>query len=291
MKFFAIVSVLVLLFAGGCNAELSQSIGLEGVRNARELGGYQAENGRTVKHGVLLRTAELSGATSRDILRLQEVYHLAVVADFRMSLEVASHLDPVIQGAENLHLRIMDEDAVRRALTSSEDLAMLMNGDKIGVLIKAVEKGVVGEQMYIDFLSGAQGKNGYSRMFRELLELPEGRAFLFHCTQGKDRTGCAAMLILSALGVDEKTILADFELTNSFNAALIQAQLKLLQDRGYSGAELDKLMKAMDEVDPQYMVNAINWIKQNYGSVVGYISGELGVTPQELEALKGKFLE
>ena len=46
-------------------------------------------------------------------------------------------------------------------------------------------------------------------MFREIIDLPEGEALLFHCSQGKDRTGCAAMLILSALGVDEETATED----------------------------------------------------------------------------------
>ena len=37
-----------------------QSIRLTGVGNARELGGYKAEDGRTIRHGLLLRTAKLS---------------------------------------------------------------------------------------------------------------------------------------------------------------------------------------------------------------------------------------
>lgn len=106
MKYFAIVLGLVLLFSGGCSAGQlhTQCIGLECVGNARELGGYTAQGGKSVKHGVLLRTAELSGVASTDILRLQNVYNLAVIADLRMSHEVAQHPDPVIQGAKYLHL-------------------------------------------------------------------------------------------------------------------------------------------------------------------------------------------
>ncbi|MBQ2675637.1 MAG: tyrosine-protein phosphatase [Prevotella sp.] len=205
------------------------------------MGGYTAQGGKSVKHGVLLRTAELSGAASTDILRLQNVYNLAVIADLRMSHEVAQLPDPVIQGAKYLHLKIMDEAALMKDL-NSQDLEALRNGDKVGMLIRAVKRGVVGEHMYIDFLSGEQGK---------------------------DRTGCAAMLILAALGVGENTILADFALTNHFNAELIKAQREMLVDMGYSGSELDKIMKAFYEVDPQYLVNAINWLRENYGSSEG----------------------
>ena len=49
----------------------------------------------------------------------------------------------------------------------------------------------------VDFLSSDVGKAGYGEFFRALLALNEGQAILFHCSQGKDRTGCGAMLISS----------------------------------------------------------------------------------------------
>jgi len=128
-------------------------------------------------------------------------------------------------------------------------------------------------------------------MFKELLELPEGEALLFHCTQGKDRTGCAAMLILSALGVDEATTLYDYMLTNTFNAQRIEAERQMLEGMGVEESEFDLYMTAMDQVDPQYMVNALEWMKDNYGSVLGYITGELGVTEAQIEQLRDKYLE
>ena len=155
----------------------------------------------------------------------------------------------------------------------------------------AVKMGIIGDQMYINFLSGDQGKASYAQMFKELLELPEGEALLFHCTQGKDRTGCAAMLILSALGVDEETILYDYVLTNTFNAQRIEAEQQMLEGMGVEESEFDLYMTAMDQVDPQYMVNALEWMKDNYGSVLGYITGELGVTEAQIEQLRDKYLE
>ena len=145
--------------------------------------------------------------------------------------------------------------------------------------------------MYINFLSGDQGKENYKRMFEELLSMPEGKSLLFHCTQGKDRTGCAAMLILSALGVDEGTILQDFMLTNTFNEKLIESERKMLIEKGYEGKELQTLMIAMDEVDSEYIQLALGWIKENYGSVKGYITKELGISDEQIEALKTMYLE
>ena len=56
--------------------------------NARELGGYRAEDGRTVRHDILLRTARLSGATEEDKQRLISEFHPAVVVDFRGDVEI-----------------------------------------------------------------------------------------------------------------------------------------------------------------------------------------------------------
>lgn len=285
------VLVLLLLFCTAHSA--TQSIGLNGVGNARELGGYSAPGGHHVKHGVLLRTAALSGATSDDIHRLLDVYHLSAVLDFRMTYETDSAPDPEIPGVKNIHLRIINEEAsqeIQRKYIAEHGLKPDMS-NKLEVLKLAVMSGIINDNMYIRFLSDAQGKEGYRRMFQELLALPEGKSLLFHCTQGKDRTGLAAMLILSVLGVDEDTIMADFMLTNTFNAELIERERQMLIQQGYEGEELDRYMKVMDEVDPQYMINVLEWIKENYSSVTGYITKELGITQEQLDILRGKFLD
>ena len=271
----------------------TQSLGLSGVNNARELGGYAAADGKKVKKGTLLRTAALGKATNEDIRKLCDEYHLATVIDLRMSREVTANPDPEIEGVKNVNLGIMDEKTMAEkmsALTPADMEGIDMN-DPVGRLKLAIKAGIVGDQMYIDFLSSDQGKEGYKKMFEELLAVPDGGSLLFHCTQGKDRTGCAAMLILSALGVDEETIINDFMLTNTYNAKLISSQRKELIDAGYSGDELQTLMSAKDEVNEQYMRNALVWIKENYGSVEGYITDALGITDDQINTLKAKYLE
>ena len=215
-------------------ASASGSLGLTGVGNARELGGYHSADGRIVRRGVLLRSAALSAATEDDLQRLREKYHLAVVADFRMDSEVERVPDPNMDGVRNLRLPIMDTDLYAERysrlvelLAASEDPS-----DRMTQLFAAVDSGIISDQMYVEFLMGAQGKTGYRQLFEELLALPEGRSLLFHCTQGKDRTGVAAMLILSALDVDEETILSDFLLTNEYNADLIEGEKRMLAGRG-----------------------------------------------------------
>ena len=276
------------------STENSQSLSLTGVGNARELGGYAAEDGKTVKRGVLLRTAKLSKATEEDIERLRAVYHLAVDVDFRGDRETESAPDPEMEDVEYLNIHILDDSAGPSDEMKAEIAALEEQGveiDRITQLRLFRKYGGFSDQMYVDILSSDTGKAGYSRFFRALLALPEGRAILFHCSQGKDRTGCGAMLILFALGADEETVMQDFLLTNEYNAALIAEERAFLIENGIGEDELDEYMKSMDQVFPEFMANAIQWMTETYGSPLGYITQALGVTEPEIQALRDKFLE
>ena len=50
-------------------------------------------------------------------------------------------------------------------------------------------------------------------MFERVAD-PVNHPLVFHCTAGSDRTGALAAVLLSVLGVDDETILDDYELTD-----------------------------------------------------------------------------
>ena len=267
----------------------TQTTGMETLGNAREIGGYVSHDGRKVKRGVLLRSAKPIGASAADLERLKNEYNLHTITDFRMSYEREAEPNPKIDGVTDVWCPIIDEDMISANVNSSSESAKSMTTfERLKI---AVDNGIVTDKMYVVFLSLEQGKKGYSEFFRQLLALPEGKSLLFHCTQGKDRTGVGAMLILSALGVDEDTIMQDYMLTNIFNAGLIEKEKKMLAQYNLSDAALQKYLSVMDQVNPQYMQNAFDYLKENYGSVKGYITKELGVTEKYIGKLKNKFLE
>ena len=287
MKCSIIILSFLICLCGFTRSEAGQDINLKSVNNARELGGYTTNDGRKVKHGVLLRTADLNKISSEDVKHLTEDYSLSVIADLRMTYEIAPKPDPVIDGVKYISLKVIDEELFKKELEKK----LSFEGNAVERLKIIVDSGFVSDDMYVGFLSNDAGKKAYSEFFRELIDLPAGRSILFHCVQGKDRTGCAAMLILSALGVNEKTIIEDYLLTNIFNADLIESQRKMLLSHGINESELEKYMIVLDEVNPKLMNTVLSWLKENYGSPVGYIVKELGVSNDEIEALKSKFLE
>ena len=271
---------------------MRQSINLKSVGNARELGGYPAAEGKRVRSGVLLRTAALVKLSPEDAQRLEREYHLAAVVDLRTEAEQRLQPDPHISGAQNYTLSIME----MRDIPGVTDEALQLyldtrnQGDGMALLNMTLEMDLIDEFFYVTLLTSERGKAGYRRFFRLLLELEAEKAVLWHCTDGKDRTGIAAMLLLAALGVDRETILADYLLTNEYNAR----QLAMVQT-AFAQRELNEHQRRMlsfvtGGVEAVFLDNAIAALEKRWGSVDGYLAAELGVGAAERRALREKCL-
>lgn len=83
-----LMCLFIFSFKGEADTDLqkNQSINLQSVGNARELGGYLTKDGQKIKRGVLLRTAGLNKISSEDVTRLTKIYNLSVIADFSLNV-------------------------------------------------------------------------------------------------------------------------------------------------------------------------------------------------------------
>ena len=268
---------------------LKQAIDLPGVGNAREPGGYTVGS-KQIKKGVLLRTAGLAGMAPGTNEKLQKEYRLQAVIDFRMTGERGAVPDPEIPGAENIHLPVIEiEDYPPTDPKMLEEYEK--GGDRMKMFEMSYEAGMLGYDQYLGFLLGERGKRAYREFFRVMLESdPDKGAILWHCTDGKDRTGCAAMLLLTALGASRETIINDYMLTNEYNAAQIEAVRQKTAAYPMPPEKLDALLFVSGAVAERYMTNAIDTLNEKYGSVEGYLREELNVGSAEIETLKDKYL-
>lgn len=258
----------------------SQDIGLEGVANARQLGGYIGKDGKKVKADVLLRTGKLSAATEADIQKLQDTFNLTEVMDFRTTTEKEAEPDPEIAGAENVWISIMEEEnSAATAATAS---------DPVTAMIEYAKSGAVAT-MYTDMVRSAHSQEGYAKFFQELVNHEEG-AILWHCTGGKDRAGLATVLFLSALGVDQETILQDFDLSNEYYTETIAQMAKAAEAQGCTEEEI-AAVKDLCGVNRTYMEDALKVIDEEYGSMDEYLKNQLGVTDEDIAVLQEKYLE
>ena len=263
-----------------------QAIGLEGVPNARQLGSYISRDGRRIKHGVLIRCGVLSKATDSDLKLLKEKYHVNYVFDLRTAYEVNRWPDRIIEGATYVNMPIQDDNNNFWQLileapgdTAEEKLINFAMNPKANPMMK---------QLYVGMVSDEYCQLQYAALLDRILR-SEG-TMLWHCTQGKDRTGLATAFLLAALGFDRKTIVDDFALTNvpyQPNIDRLSLKLKL------RGANKDafEAIQAEEGVSIKNFEAALDYIDQNYGSMENYIKEIFVLTDDELDTLKDKFLE
>ena len=102
---------------------------------------------------------------------------------------------------------------------------------------------------------------------------------LFHCTAGKDRTGILAMLLLSLAGVAREDILADYQISETYLAEIIQLiQLRVPDLAAFAG-----------QSRREYLEECMDLLLDKYGSVPDYLRAA-GLTAGELETLRHKLL-
>ena len=93
-----------------------QFLPVEGIVNARDLGGYE---GLQVKKGQLLRAAHLANATPKDLAYLEKL-GVATVVDFRKLDEKPGQYDKAVPGATYVALPIDASGSVGASATEKE---------------------------------------------------------------------------------------------------------------------------------------------------------------------------
>ncbi|MEV6768699.1 tyrosine-protein phosphatase [Nocardia sp. NPDC051030] len=173
----------------------ARSLGLQGVVNARDAGGYRTADGHTVRTGLVYRTGELSKATDADLAALTDL-NVRAVHDLRTSYEQQlMGVDKVPAGATEFHNDIIGQappQVMASTLTAGTDL-------------------------YRAFITAPGANEGFADVLRDIAH--NDGAVLFHCTAGKDRTGWTSAVLLTILGVDKDTVYYDYLLSNYYRNA------------------------------------------------------------------------
>ena len=173
---------------------LKNSIGLTGVRNARELGGYRTSDGRVVRHGCLLRTGKLENMTDADRDRLLGTYHLKKIIDLRSPGEISRSPEPVLPGTEYINSAPLG--SIFRCYVPAIDCRTPEGRNYLRSIFRSLlqldRKGDLMKNYYTagynQICTTQQGIEACRIFFRQLLEA-DGDTVLWHCSDGKDRTG------------------------------------------------------------------------------------------------------
>jgi protein-tyrosine phosphatase len=241
---------------------LERTIALEGAVNFRDLGGYPTADGQRTRWRVLFRADGLGELTEPD-LGVMRALGIRTVVDLRSGYEVErSRFNVDAHPVDFHHFPFID------ALPDVEEW------DR--------RPGLLGAQ-YKEMLDDA-GPQIVGAL--TVLAGPDARPAVFHCTAGKDRTGLLSAIVLSLLGVDEETVVADYALSGEAMERL-RAKLILKYPDGRDViADIDEVFSA----DPANMVGLFAYLRERYGSIADY-AAHIGIGAELVARLRVALLE
>lgn len=248
--------------------------------NFRDLGGYETLDGHHVKWHRLIRSGSLANLNDHDLRLLADI-PVSIDIDLRAPEEVNQAPDRLPQSGSYYHLPVFKSDETD-ASHSDEEIR-----DRILKPGKGYQHML---EVYRRMVNIPTAQAAYQKMFELLLDNKPDQASLFHCTAGKDRTGMAAYLILSALRVPEDVILQDYLLTNKVTKDFREQWLQALRDRGESDVVVEN-RRALGSVSPDYLSQAINQIKTEYGNTTNYLKEHLNLTDNDLNDFRKLYLD
>ncbi|KJY31478.1 tyrosine-protein phosphatase [Streptomyces katrae] len=242
-----------------------RQVKLEGAVNFRDIGGYRTTTGQWVKMGEVYRSDALDKLTANDRAKLQRL-RVKTVFDLRTQDERGKDADRVPAGARYVVADVFAGSGSFQTMPKSPD--------------EAVQAMIGAERSMV---SGEGGKKAYAQVLDGVRD-DRAHAVLFHCTAGKDRTGWADATLLTALGVPQETVLADYLASNDYRKAANEAILSRLP------APQAAVYKPMLDVRPEYLNAGYDEVKAKYGTFDRYLKDGLGLDARELRDLKRDLL-
>ena len=269
---------------------------LEGGINFRDLGGYKTKDNRTIKWESIYRSGVMSNLTTADFEYLAKL-NFQVVADLRNT--EARTQKPALT-----------EEWTRDYIAWDYKPGLIKDLNKFAKRDDATLEDAKELMTYIYSNIPYQFKDIYAEVFDNLIQ---GKTpLVFNCAAGKDRAGVMAALILTALGVPEETVVADYALSDdveNYTAKSKQELFYYLADNlnttvdekqgrqfivgpyTFQNKLSPEVMRQMKSSDPEYIKATYAQLKSDYGSVLNFIQTELDVSDSELQILRNKLLE
>lgn len=223
----------------------------ENIINCRDIGGYPCGDGVTA-YGRVLRAGVARTPTAKDLEVLRK-FGIKTVIDLRGN-EEAEDMPSYFKDSEEFeyhHISLLEANPA----FANTDMTM--------------------PEMYELCLN--EYKENFAKALRIISSL--GEPFMFHCFCGKDRTGMLTALLLSAAGVENVDIIADYEVSYTYIKPFIEKEIRentgLIwegkYERFYSRAE--------------HMEHILDYIDRAFGGAIGYFR-HIGLTEDEITKIK-----
>jgi protein-tyrosine phosphatase len=239
-------------------------LNLAGASNFRDLGGYPARGGRTVRWRQIFRSNHLGHVTEADIEVLRAL-GVKNAFDFRGTEERAEAICGLAEVA--VHSLPIEPTVVAALRTRRAAGTALSPADALEVM----------RDSYRSYVRLNTPR--FRALFAYLLE--DRAPLVIHCTAGKDRTGFACALILYALGVPDDHISEDYLLTNRYYR----------RDPGASSDLPEDVRQVLGSVQASFLAAAFDAIGTDYGDLESYFRNGLGLGIEEHARLEARYLD
>ncbi len=264
--------------------EISKQLPSKKVPNLRDLGGMTGADGKKIREGRLIRSAQLYNATKKD-LALLESLHIRKIFDFRNAQEAKEKPDPSLPGCEYTNLSILEGSSAVSWETKRTEPVPKEPEEAKGAPKSGVEQVC---EVYRDFIRKPASREQYSRFLRGILDTEDG-AVLWHCTLGKDRCGWGAVLVESVLGVSREDIMADYLYSNVCLKHEIAGMMPILK-KLLEKMHMVNAGTAVVEAREEYLAAAFDEAEKLYGSMDAFLEKGLGIDEAMREQLRARYL-
>ena len=238
---------------------------LEGPVNFRDLGGYDAADGKTVRRRHLFRSDALHRLTDADVERVHALGVTAVI-DFRTTHELESNGWGGIELLDAEHLHFPTFDTTRPMIEDEDIMASL----------------ITAPDAYLSMLRNGAG--AYANALRHVAASED--PVVFFCAAGKDRTGVFAAMVLGLLGVSDDDIVADYALTGEVIEHI--HALRTVEDPAMERAA-HRIGVDLHNAYPESMTATLERVHAEWGDWAGYTAA-IGVEPAVLDDLRAHLL-
>jgi protein-tyrosine phosphatase len=214
--------------------------------NFRDVGGRPTAGGGSIRPGELFRSESPQFLTKADAVRLVDSAGLRLVLDLRFADEAAAAgRGPLADtGVRYLNIPIVG--------AGGDDIAFAIPLDGDGNLLT---------RYYISFVQ--RNPQAFVDVCRALAS-SEGLPALLHCAAGKDRTGAVVAVLLSALGVPDDAVVADYARTTTAMPAVLRRLASVPAYASTMGAEDPADEKVLST--PETMQGFLTWLQREHGS-------------------------
>ncbi|MGL4283096.1 MAG: tyrosine-protein phosphatase [Eubacterium aggregans] len=249
-------------------------IQLEKTINMRDIGGYTGYDNRRTQWGKVIRSEELAHLSDTDVEYLNDL-GVKHVYDFRDEGKAKRTPDRLPDSADYTNLPTL------KGIPFSHHELDFTQPDAIDGFMRKI------------YTYQVENKAPEFAKVLKMLATEGETPILYHCTNGKDRTGFITALILLICGVPEETILSDYTLSNlTFDEAFQTLGSIMADELEDERDDFDKnQIRDFFGVKPEWLKIQLDYIKENYGDVDTYLLDKTDLTSDDLEQIRMVMLE